>query len=99
MYVLAIYILFFVMIRRPPRSTRTCTLFPYTALFRSLAVAIAALPRCLSRCRGQIAVAEADVDVTHIALDELQRRARPVERGAMRRRDTRGFLELGGAHV
>src|SRR3546814_19221793 len=26
------------MIRRPPRSTRTDTLFPYTPLFRSLAV-------------------------------------------------------------
>src|SRR3546814_3467981 len=34
------YILFFffLMIRRPPRSTRTDTLFPYTTLFRSLAV-------------------------------------------------------------
>src|SRR3546814_3312812 len=30
------YILFFfLMIRRPPRSTRTDTLFPYTTLFRS----------------------------------------------------------------
>src|SRR3546814_11077101 len=27
---------FFLMIRRPPRSTRTDTLFPYTSLFRSL---------------------------------------------------------------
>src|SRR3546814_14347292 len=27
------------MIRRPPRSTRTDTLFPYTTLFRSLCVA------------------------------------------------------------
>src|SRR3546814_12867566 len=27
------------MIRRPPRSTRTALLFPYTALFRSIAVA------------------------------------------------------------
>src|SRR3546814_18722614 len=27
--------LFFLMIRRPPRSTRTDTLFPYTTLFRS----------------------------------------------------------------
>src|SRR3546814_17943073 len=27
--------LFFVSIRRPPRSTRTDTLFPYTPLFRS----------------------------------------------------------------
>src|SRR3546814_20359641 len=28
---------FFLMIRRPPRSTRTDTLFPYTPLFRALA--------------------------------------------------------------
>src|SRR3546814_17703794 len=27
---------FFSMLRRPPRSTRTDTLFPYTTLFRSL---------------------------------------------------------------
>src|SRR3546814_13372301 len=29
---------FFLMIRRPPRSTRTDTLFPYTTLFRSESV-------------------------------------------------------------
>src|SRR3546814_5764058 len=29
---------FFLMIRRPPRSTRTATLFPYTTLFRSRSV-------------------------------------------------------------
>src|SRR3546814_2173091 len=28
-------ICFFIMIRRPPRTTRTDTLFPYTTLFRS----------------------------------------------------------------
>src|SRR3546814_14651629 len=28
-------VFFFLMIRRPPRSTRTDTLFPYTPLFRS----------------------------------------------------------------
>src|SRR3546814_16472845 len=33
------------MIRRPPRSTRTDTLFPYTTLFRSLGLAIARWPR------------------------------------------------------
>src|SRR3546814_2945754 len=36
------------MIRRPPRSTRTDTLFPYTTLFRSI-------PRCCrrkARCHG-----------------------------------------------
>src|SRR3546814_16863940 len=30
------YLVFFLMIRRPPRSTRTDTLFPYTTLFRSI---------------------------------------------------------------
>src|SRR3546814_5719778 len=32
---LLLLIVFFLMIRRPPRSTRTDTLFPYTTLFRS----------------------------------------------------------------
>src|SRR3546814_6023599 len=31
-----VFCIFFLMIRRPPRSTRTDTLFPYTTLFRSL---------------------------------------------------------------
>src|SRR3546814_5491834 len=31
-------LMFFLMIRRPPRSTRTDTLFPYTTLFRSVLV-------------------------------------------------------------
>src|SRR3546814_5946824 len=35
MSLLCLSILFFLMIRRPPRSTRTDTLFPYTTLFRS----------------------------------------------------------------
>src|SRR3546814_15218083 len=30
-----VLLFFFLMIRRPPRSTRTDTLFPYTTLFRS----------------------------------------------------------------
>src|SRR3546814_11043029 len=34
------YVFFFLMIRRPPRSTRTDTLFPYTTLFRSQGVRI-----------------------------------------------------------
>src|SRR3546814_4553549 len=32
---LVLFLCFFLMIRRPPRSTRTDTLFPYTTLFRS----------------------------------------------------------------
>src|SRR3546814_3979082 len=32
---IVLFCLFFLMMRRPPRSTRTATLFPYTTLFRS----------------------------------------------------------------
>src|SRR3546814_11389518 len=35
MLLLYCLVLFVLMIRRPPRSTRTDTLFPYTTLFRS----------------------------------------------------------------
>src|SRR3546814_18695283 len=35
-YLFIVFVLFlFLMLRRPPRSTRTDTLFPYTTLFRS----------------------------------------------------------------
>src|SRR3546814_4012804 len=33
--IVVVLVFFFLMIRRPPRSTRTDTLFPYTTLFRS----------------------------------------------------------------
>src|SRR3546814_11536338 len=38
-----VFLFFFLMIRRPPRSTRTDTLFPYTTLFRSEPLAAAAI--------------------------------------------------------
>src|SRR3546814_21188031 len=38
-FLCAFFLFFFLMIRRPPRSTRTDTLFPYTTLFRSHAQA------------------------------------------------------------
>src|SRR3546814_11559941 len=37
-YSVFVFVFFFLMIRRPPRSTRTDTLFPYTTLFRSFRV-------------------------------------------------------------
>src|SRR3546814_20298754 len=35
LFIVCVFIVVFLMIRRPPRSTRTDTLFPYTTLFRS----------------------------------------------------------------
>src|SRR3546814_4794421 len=46
---------FFLMTRRPPRSTRTDTLFPYTTLFRSL-IAITSRDLLLERA-AQLGVA------------------------------------------
>src|SRR3546814_13744287 len=41
------------MIRRPPRSTRTDTLFPYTTLFRSLAKRDRSLCSAMAAARNQ----------------------------------------------
>src|SRR3546814_4800345 len=44
------------MIRRPPRSTRTATLFPYTTLFRSLAL-VSAVAMIRSAATGGVVAA------------------------------------------
>src|SRR3546814_19741842 len=42
-------LVFFLMIRRPPRSTRTDTLFPYTTLFRSRTLLCQAHPTAVEK--------------------------------------------------
>src|SRR3546814_19888363 len=43
----------FLMIRRPPRSTRTDTLFPYTTLFRSpMAISSAECEAMIAACKA-----------------------------------------------
>src|SRR3546814_6564902 len=63
------------MIRRPPSSTRTDTLFPYTTLFRSLVDAVhdGRLLRLQRLCRR-------DIGSDHIILDQLVR-VEPFTRG------------------
>src|SRR3546814_11747388 len=46
-YMLHYLYVVFLMIRRPPRSTRTDTLFPYTTLFRSARLVLRACGACL----------------------------------------------------
>src|SRR3546814_17576205 len=56
------------MIRRPPRSTRTDTLFPYTTLFRSLAQLVDRFPDRLdlAKLAGDEALpAKAGIDAHH----------------------------------
>src|SRR3546814_5539363 len=47
---LLLYAFVFLMIRRPPRSTRTDTLFPYTTLFRSPSICSACCWSANGRC-------------------------------------------------
>src|SRR3546814_4264259 len=55
------------MIRRPPRSTRTDTLFPYTTLFRAAdAVRVVHIPRSHAVFLGEPETAFIDPDVGHI---------------------------------
>src|SRR3546814_13943042 len=51
-----VLVFYFLMIRRPPRSTRTDTLFPYTTLFRSVEAGVAALPQGDPRLRLRAAM-------------------------------------------
>src|SRR3546814_1087092 len=67
------------MIRRPPRSTRTDTLFPYTTLFRSrlgqhpaLAETDVARRRSLEAGNGVSLLVLAHVDGDHVALAAVQ---------------------------
>src|SRR3546814_1772272 len=67
------------MIRRPPRSTRTDTLFPYTTLFRSR------LPE--GRTAGASGRAAAPVRLDRPSVDRLSRGpAQELPRNARRRR-------------
>src|SRR3546814_5929797 len=73
------------MIRRPPRSTRTDTLFPYTTLFRSLwsprrragPARIPAGQECLDERRP--AAARAGREMTGAWLDPAQRTQRGID--------------------
>src|SRR3546814_15122056 len=69
--------LFFLMIRRPPRSTRTDTLFPYTTLFRSGGGAVIRAPGGLCNV-GEVLHAGQVVQRGKLAL--LEHGERQVER-------------------
>src|SRR3546814_18534486 len=73
------------MIRQPPRSTRTDTLFPYTTLFRSLG------PVCHSRVAadangqvqpGAVRLDNAGFDIAEIGVDDEIADALGIDRAA-----------------
>src|SRR3546814_19542054 len=73
--VLTLYVFFFLMIRRPPRSTRTDTLFPYTTLFRSTgAEAEGVTDGELALCEVELALPASHGGVAAIGWGEVGRR-------------------------
>src|SRR3546814_8596206 len=85
-------VFFFLMIRRPPRSTRTDTLFPYTTLFRSY--------RLVRRCRlWHVAVLSGPDDPAPRpagAVRAIDRRARRQKAGEDGGRLRGELSDLGG---
>src|SRR3546814_6593447 len=69
------------MIRRPPRSTRTDTLFPYTTLFRSRRVLDR---RCARGARAHRAVRARAVHLRRPARTQADDRVRPRRHGHRR---------------
>src|SRR3546814_13008583 len=65
---LAMYSFFFLMILRPPRSTRTDTLFPHTTLFRSTINHLAVSPGHRTRGLGQRLVEAASADMKRVGV-------------------------------
>src|SRR3546814_17248942 len=88
-FFVSVLFVFFVMIRRPPRSTRTDTLFPYTTLFRSLLRHGSMRVRGLSFSQGDCkpvpeinavdyALAAVGCELGHSSLRAASRRSNPA---------------------
>src|SRR3546814_8496793 len=97
---------FFLMLLRPPRSTRTDTLFPYTTLFRSRAAALAARRQRLGQVqRGREAVDAGADDDNAAAVGKRhggllqERRFGSSLRRAMRSRRTIGEIDRSEEHT
>src|SRR3546814_18018159 len=71
---------FFLMIRRPPRSTRTDTLFPYTTLFRSLKAAARGELARIEAMGGAIAAVE-NAYMKEQLIERAARRLEAIESG------------------
>src|SRR3546814_11670401 len=81
------FFFFFLMIRRPPRSTRTDTLFPYTTLFRSADEHDLAPDRA-----DEMQILERPADLAHHRIEPLA-----DHRDQLRARDARGIAARGRA--
>src|SRR3546814_15880782 len=87
---------FFLMIRRPPRSTRTDTLFPYTTLFRSDVVVHV---RDISHPDSSAQKADVLTVLADLGIDETTRPGRILEVLNKIDRLPENQRKIGRAHV
>src|SRR3546814_9094894 len=80
------------MLRRPPRSTRTDTLFPYTTLFRSPARIDRRFHRQTDAQRMRLELLRVERDAHRQALDDLH----PIARRILRRDQRKGGAGAAG---
>src|SRR3546814_18371548 len=75
---------FFLMIRRPPISTRTDTLFPYTTLFRSIQTEDRGFRNAARRRAMALALLRGPEETCHESDDCCRRPCDPVRAGLCR---------------
>src|SRR3546814_12562167 len=98
MSVACFLVVFFLLIRRPPRSTRTDTLFPYTTLFRSLILVPAVLVLVILALFGRVGrVGEVEM-LEHVERERLEC-GLIVERERQRLEIAANAFQIGRAHV
>src|SRR3546814_8489198 len=68
------------MIRRPPRSTRTDTLFPYTTLFRSLSQINNQIQSLQNEAQGLVNQGKNLTRIDFPQIQELQQRLQQIDR-------------------
>src|SRR3546814_19159060 len=90
-------VVFFLMIRRPPRSTRTDTLFPYTTLFRSTKATAAKRTTLASFLRNPQRAIWAKIVEVH-AMDRARRELARARAGVKVREDWLRS-EQGRSHI
>src|SRR3546814_20881705 len=98
-FLLRLPVFFFFIIRRPPRSTRTDPLFPYTTLFRSAGRAEIELRLLAHPSSGRVAA-----NATAFLIDQIIRLSHDFTTGhlypsANRSAGERITLKIGRAHV
>src|SRR3546814_20654400 len=89
-------LVFFLMILRPPRSTRTDTLFPYTTLFRSTRLLVSSSHLLSHRCGTGLPAAAYALRTTSPSPSPSQL---PIEKCQTNQHHRRQEEQIGRAHV